>query len=235
MSKKYSVIVCDMPWSFSDKLQMDNVKRGAVANYNTMSLKEIKELPIAELANFDGCILCLWCPSSLLKEGLEVMLTYKFEVKQTYIWVKTKNLPLDFFRNSIIKVLKQPEVVYDKFAYTRIVRSIADSVKYVGQDLHKILGFNMGRLFRQTHEICLIGTNNNKIYKKLQNRSQRSVSFAPNLGHSTKPEHLQDSLDIMFPDVEKLELFARRIRPNWTCLGNAIDGLDIREALNQLK
>jgi hypothetical protein len=30
-------------------------------------------------------------------------------------------------------------------------------------------------------------------------------------------------------------MFARRIRPDWTCLGNEIDGDDIRVALAKLK
>ncbi len=28
-----------------------------------------------------------------------------------------------------------------------------------------------------------------------------------------------------------LEIFARRHRPGWTCIGNELDGLDIRESL----
>ncbi len=93
----------------------------------------------------------------------------------------------------------------------------------------------MGRLFRQTHEICLIGTNNNKIYKKLKNKSQRSVSFGENLKHSAKPEHLQNSLDEMFPGTEKLEMFARRHRKDWLCVGNEIcNGEDIRDSLKNL-
>ena len=73
------------------------------------------------------------------------------------------------------------------------------------------------------------------IHKHLANKSQRSVSFAPNLKHSAKPEHLQDSLDIMFPQGKKLELFARRVRPDWTCLGNEIcNGEDITVSLAKL-
>jgi len=61
------------------------------------------------------------------------------------------------------------------------------------------------------------------------------VSFAPNLRHSAKPEDLQDSLDIMFPKGNKLELFARRIRKDWVCLGDEIcNGEDIRVSLAKL-
>lgn len=97
----------------------------------------------------------------------------------------------------------------------------------------------MGRLFRQSHELCLIGINNNNIYKKLSNKSQRSVSFGENLKHSAKPEHLQDSLELMFPDKElnKIEIFARRQRPKWFCLGNESPmsyNEDIKISLNKL-
>jgi N6-adenosine-specific RNA methylase IME4 len=90
------------------------------------------------------------------------------------------------------------------------------------------LAFGMGRLFRQSHELCLIGTRG-RPYQQLRNRSQRSVFAAPNLGHSRKPDKLHESLETMFPDARRLELFARRTRPGWDCLGNEIDGLDIRK------
>lgn len=232
---KFKVIVADPPWPFSDKLKMSDVARGAEANYSVMSIKDIRELPMKQFADPDGCVLALWVPSSLLQEGLDTMKAWGFEHKQTYIWVKTKKEPLDFFKKAILKCLKKPEVVYDKFAYTRMVRSIADACIPVGLDLVKGLAFGMGRLFRQTHEIALIGISNKKIYKSLQNKSQRSVSFAPNLRHSAKPDDLQLSLEEMFPDGKKLELFARRKLDGWTCLGNEIcDGEDIRVSLAKL-
>ena len=98
-----------------------------------------------------------------------------------------------------------------------------------------MLSFGMGRLFRQTHEICLIGINNTKIYKHLENKSQRSVCFKNNAGHSIKPESLQNSLDLMFPKANKLEMFARRKRENWTNIGhNVLDGEDIVISLQNL-
>src|SRR5690606_15124530 len=51
-------------------------------------------------------------------------------------------------------------------------------------------------------------------------KSQRSVHFGFNSKHSAKPEDLQDMLDKMFPNGNKLEMFARRQRPGWWCIGN---------------
>ena len=223
--KKFSVIVADPPWEFSDKLQHSDVKRGSQANYDTMTMQEIQELPIEKVCNTTGAVLCLWVPGSLLQDGLDTMKAWGFEHKQVYVWVKTKKEPLE----TIMSLIKPTGVT---------LSNIKDYLKQTfhllkNANMASILAFGMGRLFRQTHEICLIGTRG-KIYTRLANKSQRSVSFAENLKHSAKPEHLQDSLEIMFPRTRKLELFARRIRPGWTCLGNEIDGKDIRDALADL-
>jgi N6-adenosine-specific RNA methylase IME4 len=232
MGKTFSVIVADPPWSFQDSLKMSTVKRSAKANYDTMTMREIRELPVEKACNPDGAVLCLWVPGSLLQEGLDTLKAWGFEHKQTYIWVKTKKKKFSRFSKWIKKsILKHPQIAYDKFAYNRAINAILETLPKL--DLFEELSFGMGRLFRQTHEICLIGTRG-KIYKQLANKSQRSVGFAENLRHSAKPEDLQDSLEIMFPKARKLELFARRIRPDWTCLGNEIDGKDIRDALAAL-
>jgi len=197
----FQVICADSPWSFSDGLKMSSVKRGAKSNYNTMSTQQLQALRVKDIADPNGCLLALWCPSSLLKGGLEIMEAWGFQLKTTYVWVKSKkNLPQDL-------------------------------------KLDQSLSFGMGRTFRASHEVALIGINNTKIYQALQNKSQRSVSFAPNLGHSVKPETLQDSLDLMFPKTNKIELFARRERNGWTCLGNecsASKGEDIIVSLEKL-
>jgi N6-adenosine-specific RNA methylase IME4 len=228
--------VADCPWPFKDTLKMSDVPRGAEANYSVMTMKDIRELPIKKKhLHPDGSILALWVPSSLLQEGLDTMKAWGFSYKQAYVWVKVKKEPLTFFKKAILKMQKSAQVSYDKFSYMRMIKSIADACVPVGLDLVNTLSFGMGRLFRQTHEICLIGTSNNKIYKSLKNKSQRSVSFGQNLKHSAKPEHLQNSLEIMFPKSQKLELFARRLRPGWTCLGNEVcNGEDIRDSLSKL-
>lgn len=51
--------------------------------------------------------------------------------------------------------------------------------------------------------------------------------------HSQKPEQIQDSIERLVGGPY-LEMFARRQRPGWCCVGNEIDGLDIRAALEQV-
>lgn len=218
----------DPPYNFSDRLTMSTVKRGASANYNgTLKMKDLKDLPIKDLADPDGAILALWCPSTLIPQGLELLRAYGFTYKTNFIWVKNKKEPLQ----DIVKKFKKLKENFNIF----------NAINYISKfSLNDTLSFGMGRLFRASHEICLIGINNTKIYKHLSNKSQRSVSFAPNLKHSAKPENLQDSLELMFPNLgeeNKIEIFARRQRPGWTCVGNqapATMGEDIRISLNNL-
>ncbi len=92
----------------------------------------------------------------------------------------------------------------------------------------------MGRLLRQSQEIALVCTRG-RIHKHLALRNISSLFLEPVRRHSEKPESLQDALERMFPSFDRrLELFARRKRAGWTCLGNEVDDKDIRESVAAL-
>lgn len=72
------------------------------------------------------------------------------------------------------------------------------------------------------------------LYRHLANRSIRDVFEAPALAHSVKTEIVQDALEVMFPGGPYVELFARRARSKWVCIGDESPhtrGQDIREVL----
>lgn len=52
--------------------------------------------------------------------------------------------------------------------------------------------------------------------------------------HSKKPEEIQTRIEAMFPGHNYLELFARREREGWVCLGNELTNNDIRTDLDAL-
>lgn len=224
---KVRLICADPPWNFSDGLSMAKTKRGASANYNTLSLEELKNLQIKDICEEDA-LLVLWVPSSLLSDGLEVMEAWGFRQTQTHIWVKTKKEPFKAILKEISKAFKE----IPKTGLSNIIKGIFSKF-----DTSKLLAFGMGRLFRQTHELALIGVRG-KIYNHLENKSQRSVHFFPATKHSVKPEALQDMLDKMFPNGNRLELFSRRQKKGWVCLGNEAPmskNEDIRKSLLKLK
>jgi N6-adenosine-specific RNA methylase IME4 len=228
---KFQVICADPPYSFADKLSMSSVRRGASANYNTMTMASIKAMPVRDIVDPEGAILALWVPSSLLSDGLDIMDSWGFAMKQTWIWVKTKNNPL----NDLTKFLTK----------NTSVKGLAKTVKETmnefssGYWYNQLLSFNMGHIARNTHEIVLVGTRGD-IYSKIENRSERTVFFDKALKHSKKTELLQDKLDRIFPDpkLNRLEIFARRQRNGWYCIGNECPttlGQDILLSVEKLK
>lgn len=52
--------------------------------------------------------------------------------------------------------------------------------------------------------------------------------------HSKKPDIVRDRIVQLMGDVPRIELFAREKYPGWICIGNEIDGMDIRESLQKI-
>lgn len=91
------------------------------------------------------------------------------------------------------------------------------------------LAFGMGRYFRGCTEYALIGTRG-KVAGMVVSKSERNAELAPATPHSKKHDTLQERLERMLPGPY-LELFARRSRPGWLCVGNeapGFEGVDIR-------
>ncbi len=52
--------------------------------------------------------------------------------------------------------------------------------------------------------------------------------------HSAKPREVRDRIDLMYPNLKKLELFARDCQPGWDATGLDYDGKDIRDLLAEV-
>ena len=87
---RYGVIYADPPWSFRDKAAAG--QRGAGFKYPLMPDNEILALPVSNLAA-DNSALLMWCPSSRLDFGLEVIEAWGFRFKTiAFTWAKlTRN------------------------------------------------------------------------------------------------------------------------------------------------
>jgi len=84
---KHRVIYADPPWEYGDERQGLNGYTAAVDHYETMSLQEICDLPIANIAH-ENAVLFLWATSPLLVDALEVTKSWGFEYKQQFVWDK---------------------------------------------------------------------------------------------------------------------------------------------------
>ena len=53
--------------------------------------------------------------------------------------------------------------------------------------------------------------------------------------HSKKPDIVRERIVALMGDIPRIELFARKQYDGWTCLGDEIDGMDIRDAIEAVK
>jgi N6-adenosine-specific RNA methylase IME4 len=77
----------------------------------------------------------------------------------------------------------------------------------------------MGYYARQRHELLLIGRRGDVSVPDPEDRPD-SVISAPRLEHSAKPQEAYDAIVRMYPDLPRIELFARGARQGWAVWGN---------------
>lgn len=94
--RHYGVIYADPPWTFltrSDK----GKDRSAEQHYSTMTLEEIKALPVAELAA-PNCALFMWAIDTHLPMALDVIRAWGFTYKtRAFCWAKQNKRGEGFF------------------------------------------------------------------------------------------------------------------------------------------
>jgi len=85
---KYRVIYADPPWRYGDKLVEGY--GAAEHHYPTMSIEELCELPIKDMAG-DDAVLFLWVTSPVLEMSLMIIEAWGFEYRASFIWDKVKH------------------------------------------------------------------------------------------------------------------------------------------------
>jgi len=105
--KKYGLIVVDPPWPVK-KLTRKVRPKQVTMDYKTMSIEQIKSLPIDSIAD-DNCWLFLWATQKHLFDAKEVLETWGFSHLVTGVWKKTygksAGMPLFGFRWNVEFIL----------------------------------------------------------------------------------------------------------------------------------
>lgn len=85
----YGTVLVDPPWRFQNCTGKISPEYRRVHRYETLTLEEIKKLPVRDLTVPQShCY--LWVPNALLKWGLDVMVAWGFTYKGNLIWYKTR-------------------------------------------------------------------------------------------------------------------------------------------------
>ena len=157
-NKKYNIIYADPPWHYGSKSAVNNTTGSAIKplsdHYSTMSLQELKNMPIKNMTKDDAACF-MWVTDSHIDEALEVLLSWGFAYKTiAFNWVKTtskgktvanlgawtmKNYELCLFgtKGSMLKH-KQVNNIYQKVAAERTKHS--KKPNEVRQRIEKLFG-----------------------------------------------------------------------------------------------
>lgn len=86
VAERYPVIYADPPWRYE---HAETESRAIENHYPTMSLDEIKALPLDDIVTQD-CVLFLWATSPKLHEAFEVLDAWGFSYRTCAVWDKLK-------------------------------------------------------------------------------------------------------------------------------------------------
>ena len=174
--KQYDIIYADPAWSYRDTIIGRDGKKSSRAawHYPTMTMTELKALPVHEIAA-DDCLLFLWVISPDLLECAKVGEHWGFEFKQiAFVWDK--------------------------------------KITVVGH-------YTMTQC-----ELCLVFKRGD-IPKPRGKKNMKQFLSVKRGRHSEKPLEVKHRITEMFPEQQKIELFARRALPlddGWDYWGNEV-------------
>src|ERR1035437_7273742 len=87
--RKFGTILADPPWQFQNITGKVAPEHKRLSRYGTMTLNDIKELPVLEVAA-PTSHLYLWVPNALLPDGIAVLQAWGFQYKSNIVWHKIR-------------------------------------------------------------------------------------------------------------------------------------------------
>ncbi|KZN62617.1 adenine methylase [Pseudoalteromonas luteoviolacea CPMOR-1] len=198
--QKFGLIYADPAWQFNSKKTGGSMKSGAAQHYDTMSVDELKAMPVDSIAA-DDCILVMWYVGAMPEEAIAVVKAWGFTLKN-----------MNGFNWNKLTVNGKP--VFGMGAYTRAGLECAiiatkgkpkvasRSVRAVGN--HELL--DASEIFQ-----FISFTGNYQI-----------------LEHSRKPDEFRQKCKELAGDKPTIELFARTSSPGWSVWGNETSKFDAK-------
>ena len=213
MGEQFNVILADPPWRYNSRADhKTRFRGGAYGHYPLMSTEDICSLPVVDVVA-KNALLFLWATFPMITDALEVIQAWGFQYCTIgFLWVKLNPGRAAYPRARLAQEL-----------YSKGLIGFLNWLRFYG----------VGYYAASNCEPCLLARRGKAL--KPANKVS-SLILAPRGPHSSKPKIVQDRIEKMYPlsNYNHLELFGRRPRPGWICLGNDIDGTDIGNALGAL-
>ena len=81
--------------------------------------------------------------------------------------------------------------------------------------------FGVGYYTKSNAELCLLGTKGKAL--KPDTNSISSMIISPRREHSRKPDEVRERIELLYPNSNRIELFARQRVEGWDCWGNEVE------------
>lgn len=212
---QFTTIFMDLPWDFEVWNKATGSGRSAASHYATMTLDQIKAIgPGIHAIAAPNAALCMWACRPSQDDAFEV-------VKHWNRLVNPENK----------RKLRKFEWRYITEVFTWVKTNKDGSPKmgmgyWSRANTEPVFLFTRGKISRLAKNVPQVIM---APLRKMETKDFRGVVST----HSVKPEEAQDRAERLLPGPYA-ELFARRHRPNWRCLGWELDGLDINDSLAAL-
>ncbi len=176
-ANRYGILYADPPWDYKGQLQHagegNGDSGGAIRHYPTVTLADLKQLPIGDIAA-ENSLLFLWATNPHLDQAIELGKAWDFAwATVAFVWDKQR--------------------------------------------------VNPGFYTMSQCELCLV-FKRGRIPEPRGARNVRQLVSDRRRAHSRKPEEVRKRIDLMFPALPKIELFARA--PDGRLFGSFPNGWD---------
>lgn len=132
-----------------------------------------------------------------------------------FLWVTMPMLPRAF------EVISSWGFTYKTCAFTWVKQNLKADTIFKG----------VGRWVQGNSEVVLLST---KGKPKRISKSVSQIVMTHRQGHSVKPQAVKDNIIKLMGDLPRIELFARQKTEGWDCVGNEINGKDIKQQLEEM-
>lgn len=83
--RRFATIYADPPWPYNNEAS----RAAAVKHYPVMSLAEIRDEPVAQLAE-PNAHLHLWTTNAFLREAIDLIEAWGFQYRSAFVWAKDR-------------------------------------------------------------------------------------------------------------------------------------------------
>lgn len=194
-SGRYGLILIDIPRHFNVRSDETGLNRSPENHYPTMTFQELCDLPVSQLAA-DDCIMVFWSTAASLIDDLEILAEWGFVT----------------FRPREAGRLRRDSLGPNGWE----IGEPGSPQPYRTMQVWDKIKIGLGYWFRDRHEFILLAARGN-VVPPAMGTQDNSLFSEPKGEHSAKPN--LEWIDRLWPNIPKLEMFARRARPGWDAWG----------------